>query len=137
MGMDPASRKVRYFDGIGYWAYGGAVCIYDERDGKLRMITPLVARERAEALAKEAERCVYPSERKKFIDVGNELTRVADEAAAQGDPTDEKVMAYYSRHHVSRPVQLVVPGIPDFNKPRPKLIIAKAGDKVPTKAGAR
>ena len=91
-------RRMFRFRSQLFGAKGGLVHIFDERDGTRSVCDPDEFLARAEALGREAAYCIYADERKELIDAANDMEACAAEAAAQGNPLDPKVQAYYARH---------------------------------------
>lgn len=100
-----------------FGAAGGMIRVFDERDGTTTSVPVDEFQARADALGREAARCVYPSERKALTDAAVEMAAAAAEAAAQGDPFDPRVQAYYARHRPQNTV-LVGPGTTPLAGPR-------------------
>lgn len=124
-----------------YGAKGGMIMIFDERDGTSATCDPNEFLLRAEALGLEASRCVYPTERKELEDAANEMEACAAEAAAQGNPLDPAVQAYYARHRSKCGSKILVgagtaklgPGVGGNNHklPPPPKALLKGGVLIP------
>jgi hypothetical protein len=113
--LAPTSRKVYQFDRMYYYAKDGVVHLIDENDPNPETAHQTILahrwRERAEAIAREIAIMVYADERIRITKIVNEMVRCADEAEAQGSPTNSKVWEHMAKHNPNRKIQILVPGL--------------------------
>ena len=90
--------KYYAFQDIEFWAQGGMVHWWDNRDGTFGSISPTEWRNRADAIGQEIAFEQFSDDRIAKENLCNNMRKCADQAVFQGDPTDPKVIEYMLRH---------------------------------------
>lgn len=84
-------KKTYKYNQIEFWAEGGLINIYDNRDGSKKVEPTAVMRKRAKALFEESTRVQHQDEKTQIIAAARDIMLCIQEAKEQGDPTDPRV----------------------------------------------
>lgn len=103
---EPPSGRVFQMGRLRYFASGGQIIMIDERNGNQFALSPGEFEQRYKTLCRAmqgqshnaADDSATLDERRRILQLAEHADQAVREARAQGDPTDPKVRAFWTRH---------------------------------------